>query len=63
MDKLPFYELEELVDSLKMLAEKEEEERNKKDGNNGNGFSMSQIQSQMKSMMPSNSPSFPNMKF
>jgi len=30
MDRLPFYELEELIDSLKMLAEQEEEERKKK---------------------------------
>lgn len=70
MDKMAFYELEELIDSLKMLAEKEEEDRKKKDGKSNNGFSMNQMQRQMKGMVPSNLgagmpsvPSFPNMNF
>ena len=67
---MAFYELEELIDSLKMLAEKEEEDRKKKDGKSNNGFSMNQMQRQMKGMMPSSLgagmpsvPSFPNMNF
>jgi hypothetical protein len=70
MDKMAFYELEELIDSLKMLAEKEEEEKKKKEGSSNNGFNMSQMQRQMKSSLPSNMgsgvpniPSFPNMNF
>jgi len=69
MDRLPFFELEELLDSLKMLGEKEEEERKKKEGgNSNNSFNMNSVARQMKSSMPSmpgggNLPSFPNMNF
>lgn len=70
MDRLPFFELEELLDSLKMLAEKEEEERKKKEGaaNGNNSFNMNSMARQMRSSMPSmpggaNLPSFPNMNF
>lgn len=64
MDNLPFFELEELLDSLKMLADKEEEDRKKKEGSSNNSFSMNSMARQMKSSMPTlpNMPTFPNIK-
>lgn len=65
MDKMPFYELEELLDSLKMLNEKEEEERKKQEKNEKSGmpnFNLNSMSRQMKG--PSTSmPSMPNLKF
>jgi len=65
MDRLPFYELEELLDSLKMLNEKEEEERKKKEsGEKSPSFNMSSLSRQMSSMNTSGikTPSLPNFK-
>lgn len=63
MDRLPFYELEELLDSLKMLAEKEEEERKKKEGDQ-RGPNFGNLNSMMRQMTPSSSqaPKLPNFK-
>lgn len=66
IDKLPYYELEELLDSLKKLAEQEEEERKKKEKTGpGSNFDMNSAMRQMRSSMNSsgmNMPSFPKMK-
>ena len=59
MDRLPFFELEELLDSLKELAEREEEERRKQDKGSSAGFDMNAMTRQMKSSMPT----MPNINF
>ena len=61
MDRMPFFELEELLDSLKDLADKEEEERKKKEGKSSGDFNMNSMSRQMKSNMPS-MPTMPNFK-
>lgn len=69
MDRMPFFELEELLDSLKMLNEKEEEERKKQEKSDKNGMpSISNYTRQVQSMsnlaqsnnMPT--PKMPNFK-
>ena len=63
MDKLPFFELEELIDSLKMLNEKEEEERKKSEGSAQSqmpNLNMSSLQRQMNSA--ATLPKLPNFK-
>jgi hypothetical protein len=65
MDRLPFFELEELLDSLKDLAEKEEEERKKKEGKERGSmpnFNMNSMMSRMNSGNGLPSPSMPNLK-
>jgi hypothetical protein len=62
MDRLPFFELEELLDSLKMLNEKEEEERKKSEKNSASAspnFNLSSMSRQM-SNLSGNSPKLPN---
>lgn len=62
MDRLPFFELEELLDSLKMLNEKEEEERKKGEKNQASpNFNMSSLQRQLSSSSAM-SPKLPNFK-
>jgi hypothetical protein len=66
MDRLPFFELEELLDSLKDLTEKEEEERKKKEGKERGSmpnFNVNSMMSRMNSGSNLASPSLPNMKF
>lgn len=61
MDRLPFFELEQLLDSLKDLADKEEEERKKKEkSEKGPNFNLNSISKQMSS--GSNMPRMPNFK-
>lgn len=64
MDKMPFFELEELMDSLKMLAEKEEEERKKKEKGSQEGripnMNMNSYSRQMSNMTGVKMPSLPN---
>ena len=64
MDKLPFFELEELLDSLKALNEKEEEERKKQDKNEKSGMPNFNLNSMARQMKPTGSsmPSMPNFK-
>ena len=64
MDRLPFFELEELLDSLKELTEKEEEERKKKEGKDRSSMPNFNINSAMSRLNAGSSmPSMPNMKF
>lgn len=66
MDRMPFFELEELVDSLKELADREKEEENKRNSSQeGASFNMSSMNSQVNRMMSNTSssmPSLPNFK-
>jgi hypothetical protein len=65
MDRLPFFELEELLDSLKDLAEKEEEERKKKEGKERGSmpnFNVNSMMSRMNSGSGLPTPSMPNLK-
>lgn len=67
MDRLPFFELEELLDSLKMLNEKEEEERKKKDkAESSPGINLNSMSRQLSKMNSSsalpNAPKLPNFK-
>lgn len=53
MDRMPFWEVEDLLDSLKALAEKEEEERkNSERGNKTPALDMNSAMRQMKSSAP-----------
>ena len=65
MDKMSFYELEELLDSLKMLNEKEEEERKKKDGAEKAGVPNLNMNSMARQMNNTSipTPKMPNIKF
>jgi len=65
MDRMPFFELEELLDSLKMLNEKEEEERKKNEKQQGAAtstpnFNTSAMQKQMSQGKMPSMPSMPN---
>lgn len=63
MDKLAFYELEELLDSLKMLNEKEEEERKKQEGNSaGSNMNMNSMSRQLSKQSSIPTPKLPNFK-
>jgi hypothetical protein len=69
MERLPFFELEELLDSLKALNEKEEEERKKQEKNDRSGMpsmnvnSMTRQLSNLNSGSMSGTPRMPNFKF
>ena len=66
MDRMGFYELEELLDSLKMLNEQEEEERKKKEGADKSGvpnLNMNSMARQMSSSSNIPTPKMPNIKF
>ncbi len=63
MDKLPFYEIEELLDSLKMLNEKEEEERKKQEGNSaGSNMNLNSMSRQLSKQSSIPTPTLPNFK-
>jgi hypothetical protein len=65
MDRMPFFELEELLDSLKMLNEKEEEERKKSEKGSAAAtpsFNTSSMSRQMTSGQMPSMPSMPNFK-
>jgi hypothetical protein len=65
MDKLPFFELEELLDSLKMLNEKEEEERKKQEKADKGGvpsFNLNSMSRQLSNMSNVTAPRMPNIK-
>jgi hypothetical protein len=65
MRMMDFFELEEILDSLKMLNEKEEEERRKKDGKEKNSMSnlnLGSLSRQMQSNSGMKMPSLPNFK-
>jgi hypothetical protein len=60
---MPFFELEELIDSIKVLNEKEEEERKKKEGkekNSMSNFNLGSMTRQMQSQTGMKMPSLPN---
>ena len=60
---MPFYEVELLVDSLKVLAEKEEEERKKQEKSSNAKVPNLNIGSQMRDMQRGmNMPTLPNFK-
>lgn len=62
---MPFYEIEILVDSLKILAEKEEEERKKQEKKSNGSMKTPNLNmgSQMRDMQRGmNMPSLPNFK-
>lgn len=64
IDKLPFYELEELLDSLKVLAEKEEEERKKNEKSERAGMpNFNSMTRQMSQTANRGLPQMPNFKF
>ena len=63
MDKLPYYELEELLDSLKELANKEEEERKKKEGSQtAPSMNVNSLTKQMSNQTGIHVPNLPNFK-
>ncbi len=61
MDKLPFYEVEELLDSLKALNDQEEEERKKSEKSSSAGRASIDQNSMMRKMQ-ANTPKLPNFK-
>lgn len=62
MDKLPFFELEELLDSLKALIEQEEEERKKNESGHGASSMTNMNPSSIARQMTSSMPKMPNIK-
>jgi hypothetical protein len=61
MDRMPFFELEELLDSLKMLNEKEEEERKKQESADKAGVPNLNINSMSRQLSNNSStPKLPN---
>ena len=65
MRMMAFFELEELIDSVKMLNEKEEEEQKKKEGKEKGSMSnlnLSSLSRQMQNQSGMKMPTFPNFK-
>ncbi len=60
MDKMAFYELEELLDSIKILNNKEEEERQKKEKTESSKVPNLNINSLTSQLSRSSGPSFPS---
>lgn len=62
MDRMPFYAIEELMDSLKDLAEKEAEERRKQEGKQNSGMPNMNLNSMTRQLQQNSMPTMPNFK-